>query len=396
MSVRSFLALGSTAVLALGIGLSAVATTAEAGSLTAVDIMNTYNLVVFGDLDSNSEVEGKTFVQGNLTGGSSNYNIKDIATSSAPALTVGGNIANSGLNVNGKGLVVGGNLATTGSVNINENGSGNGDVVIGGNVTSNTTANFNGNGNLYVKGSIGTPANHVNVNANGGSIYVGQTVGSGSNANANGGGQLHTGSSEPASHLPGIAGEASDMKQTLSSYSGYLNSLKPDSTVSVVSGTAEFNAVAGANGVAVFNVSDASILNAGQFQFTAGSDVSSIIVNVTLSGLLDITTNFVGDISSLANKIIWNFTDASGITINRDFDGSILALLANVTNNQDIEGTLIAKSVIQNGEVHDIGTVQGVLPTPLPASLPLFAAAFIGLAGWRQFRRRPERAPFAA
>lgn len=390
MSARSLLTLGSTAVLALGFSFAST-TGAQAASMSAVDIMNSYNLVVFGDLDSKSEVEGKTFVQGDVTGGNtSQYNIHDVQQNALPALTVGGGIK-SGVTVDGRGLVVGGDIAAP--VQVNENGSvGNPDVVVGGNVKSTISGQFNGNGgSMYVKGSVQSGATAT---ANGGNLYVTGPV-SGT-ASANGSGTTHLNSPEPASHVPDIATQATQMKQTLTGYSQYLNSLQAGSTVSVVSGTAEFNAVAGANGVAVFDVSDASVLSAGQFSFNAGSDVTSIIINVSVSGLIDIATNFIGDAASLASKIIWNFTDATGVTTERDFDGNILALLANFTNNQDIEGSVFAQSVTQNGEIHYAGQVPGVLQTPVPASLPLFAAALAGLVGWRQFRRRQEQGQLAA
>ncbi|RYY22887.1 MAG: choice-of-anchor A family protein [Sphingomonadales bacterium] len=41
--------------------------------IAGIDAMKEWNLIVLGDLQSSSEVEGRTFVGGNLTGNSSNY-----------------------------------------------------------------------------------------------------------------------------------------------------------------------------------------------------------------------------------------------------------------------------------------------------------------------------------
>ncbi|GAL07239.1 hypothetical protein JCM19237_4655 [Photobacterium aphoticum] len=42
----------------------------------AIDILKEYNLIVFDDLTTTSEVEGKTIVYGNINGTASNYGIQ--------------------------------------------------------------------------------------------------------------------------------------------------------------------------------------------------------------------------------------------------------------------------------------------------------------------------------
>lgn len=382
MAFRSVLAFGGTVLFALGLSLPMTASPAQAGSLTAIDILNTYNLVVFGDLNTTSEVDGRSFVLGNLNGSTSNYatHYSQLPANSAPALTVGGNITGP-INVNGKGLAVGGNVANT--VNLNQGG----DMTVRGNITSNVNANFNGNGTLYVKGDI---KNNSTVNANGGSIYVGGTVQSGSHANANGGGTLHQNSSVPDSHLPDIAAQAAEMKQTLTKHSSYLAGLNPNSTnVVIAGGRATFTATPDNNGVAIFNITDpTTIFGQNEFKFNLGS-ATSLVFNVRNVGntVLNIGVNFLDGIAStLATNTIWNFIDAKNINITKQFGGNIIALLANITNSGNIEGSVVANAVTQNAEIHYNGTI--VVPTPVPAALPLFAAAIGGLAGWRRLRRR--------
>ncbi|OBX20683.1 hypothetical protein A9995_03015 [Erythrobacter sp. QSSC1-22B] len=61
-----------------------------------LDALREYNLVVFKDLDSISEVEGRPFVGGDLNGSSSNYNIGNAPAStngSPQTVNVGGSIA---------------------------------------------------------------------------------------------------------------------------------------------------------------------------------------------------------------------------------------------------------------------------------------------------------------
>lgn len=78
--------------------------------------LHNYNLVVFEDLTSNSEVEGNTLVGGNLLGSSSNYCIKcysggGFVPFDGVGLKVSGNIEGNPKNVNnGSDLEYGGSL----------------------------------------------------------------------------------------------------------------------------------------------------------------------------------------------------------------------------------------------------------------------------------------------
>lgn len=383
---------GRALALACCAALSVAAAPAMAGPVTANEILDSYNLIVFGNLDSTSEVDGKTFVSGQVTGGNYGIHYPDLPVDGVPTLTVGKDLKGN-VNVNGEGLVVGNDIATQ-NLNLNKGG----DVKVGGNITSNLNANFNGNGSLYVKGSV---TNNANVNANGGNIYLGGTVQPGSNANANGGGQKFVNSAVPATVVPDVAKEAAAIKETLTTYSSYLSNLVSNSATS---GTTKvtFDATPGADGVAVFNITDAVAFfqNANEFQFNLNG-AKSIVINVTGAGssLITIAANFLAGIAQdLADNTVWNFIDATKIVIDRQFGGSILALLAEVTNNGNIEGTLVAGKVTQNAEIHYNGgkNLPSVTKTPIPAALPLFAAALGGLAYARRVRNRRGRPSQAA
>jgi choice-of-anchor A domain-containing protein len=173
---------------------------------------------------------------------------------------------------------------------------------------------------------------------------------------------------------------------------------------SATSGTGKvtFDATPGADGVAVFNISDAVAFfgSANEFQFNLNG-AKSIVINVSgaAGSLITIAANFLAGIATeLADNTVWNFVDATDIVINNQFGGSILALLANVTNNANIEGTLVAAKVTQNAEIHYNGgkDLPPVTKTPIPAALPLFAAALGGLAYVRRVRNRRDRATQAA
>ena len=97
----------------------------EGQSLASTAPMTFYNTIVLGDYSTNSEVEGKTFVGGNLTGGSSaNFGIRlqDIPTTEPSLVVVGDILQGSAIQVNGGSVLVGG--STNGrQINVNSGGT---------------------------------------------------------------------------------------------------------------------------------------------------------------------------------------------------------------------------------------------------------------------------------
>ena len=126
----------SAAVVATALTLPALA---QSKAITGIDALREWNLVVLGNLESSSEVEGRTFVGGNLGGNSSNYGIRTTTSPNGqPGLTVVGNVTGSHKNLNnGSGAVIGGNVSS----GFNLNGP-NQTVKVGGTI-SNTNVNQN-------------------------------------------------------------------------------------------------------------------------------------------------------------------------------------------------------------------------------------------------------------
>ena len=352
--------------------LGAVSLPAPALADAVSDLLNTYNVIVFGDLTSYSQhVDGNALVGGNVSGGVYGMHYPNIPA--APALTVGGNLLGS-VTVQGPGLYVGGNLATS-NLNINSGG----DVHVGGNV--NSSFNLNGAGNLYVSQNV---TGGANVTVNNGSAYIGGAkLG---NVNANGGGTVTVGSPLPAATMPDIAGQVAAAQSTLTTYSSQLAALDADSSVTQNGGKLTFAATAGADGVAVFNGAGSLLSAANEFAFSLG-DAVSVVINVT-GTIIDIAANFLnGSALSLASNTIWNFTEATDLDIERQWGGSILAVYANLTNGNNIEGSVVAAALSQRGEIHYNGPATFVATTPLPAALPLFGLALVAFGGFRLRRR---------
>lgn len=100
------------------VALAAVAGSAQAG------IFNEWNLIVLQNLDISQEVEGRSFIGGSLTTGSSNYGTSLTPASSwlgVDVLSVAGNINGGNLQMNAGNLRLGG--SRTGNVNFNGGGS---------------------------------------------------------------------------------------------------------------------------------------------------------------------------------------------------------------------------------------------------------------------------------
>ena len=97
-----------TAVVAV---LAALATRANATTLSYSDIFSQFNAVITGNFNASSEVEGRTVVGGNVMGGA-NFEIHTgLATSSFGLLSVYGSVTDTGtLNIDN-----GGSIAIAGS-----------------------------------------------------------------------------------------------------------------------------------------------------------------------------------------------------------------------------------------------------------------------------------------
>ena len=302
---------------AVGIAF-ALAAPAIAGTVSGTDILREYNLVVLGNLTSSSEVEGRTFVGGDLSGNSSNYNISQIPASSngKPGLTVVGD-------VNG------------GHKNLN-NGSG---AIVGGNVNS----GFNLNGAAQTV-QVGGTISNTNVNQN--------TVQSGLS------------SSNPA-FTQSLQQDKSLISTSANNLSYDLSTLSSNSDFAIQGNKGVFSAQPDADGVAVFNITSADLDKIGEIQFNLnGADTAIVNVSGTSITLND---NFLGGTNNLGESVIWNFHEAEDLTLTTAFGGSVLAPKADAVTKNYIQGSAIFGNLVQDGEMH-VGTYNGGYYPPPPSS----------------------------
>ncbi|KEZ76740.1 choice-of-anchor A family protein [Salinisphaera hydrothermalis] len=314
-------------VFAAAIGLS-VASTASASMLSAGDVLNQFNLVVFGDLNTSSHVDGRTYVGGNLTGNGDFYQHGSQAPTSAyPALIVGGNV-------------------TGGDKHVNSNG----DAWIGGNVDHLT---MNG-GTATVGGSVDTSSSHGNIQT--GSVAI------------------------------------PDLESILRGYSSSLAGEAGNATVSINGGRATFTADA-SQPLTVFNIAGSFFNGINEIQ--VNSDPSAqVLINVD-GDPGRIAANFLGDYSSSQPNLLWNFFDASAIDFQNQFRGSILAPDASISNENNLEGSVVANTFDQHGEVHLPGFGNNFPPVdqppadvPEPSAWLLFLVGIVAI-GVVRYRRTP-------
>lgn len=285
-----------------------------ASPVAGTDALREWNLVVLGDLQSSSEVEGRTFVGGNLSGTSSNYQISAPSPSPTgqPGLTVVGNVTGGVKNLNnGSGAIVGGNVES----GFNLNGATQ-TVKVGG-----TISNTNVNQNIVQSGLAASSPDFATSLATQGSVLAGS------------------------------------MKELSATFGG----MSANSQVQVNGNRATFNAAPDSNGVAVFSISGKDLDSIGEIAFNLnGADTA--IVNVSGSAIT-LNDNFLGGTAGLGEHVIWNFNEAQKLDQSTAWGGSVLAPWAAATTGNYIQGSAVFGSLVQNGEMH-LGTYVGNYTPP--------------------------------
>ncbi|MFB2938698.1 choice-of-anchor A family protein [Aerosakkonemataceae cyanobacterium BLCC-F154] len=227
--------------------------------------------------------------------------------------------------VEGK-LAVGGNATFTGGFGVGSRlSSGSGNVLVtGGNLTLNNGQVSNGN-TVY-----GGTANVSGVGFPNGTLSQGNPI----DFNAAG--------------------------TYLKDLSSYLADLTPTGNTTVHS-WGGINLFGNSSSLNIFNLSGADLSKTNYFELNANNS-STVVVNV--SGQEVSMKNFGFNLMSTnRQKVLYNFYEATSLDISGiGIEGSILAPLANVKfNNGQINGNLIAGSLVGTGESHNY-LFNGTLP----------------------------------
>jgi choice-of-anchor A domain-containing protein len=409
-------------------------TPAGAQSLTADQILQQFNAVIFQNFSSSSDVEGRTVIGGNLTeGGTFALNPTAEAASSFAALTVYGNVT-SGNSMNldaGEGATIAGSNA--GSFDLNDGGS----VFIGGSNSGALTTTGSGSATVSV---VGSNSGQISV-SNGGSVYVGNgnsanigvsggtsaisingnntatltlnnggTVKVHGNAGAgtlNGGSLTYTGSvgswnmnggatskkaaslslPAPSNTLPSFA---STFEAPMVALSSQLAALTPGSSVLISGNNVTLEAKPNAQGIAVLDLSTSVFTQNAQVS-VALNGASSFIINLSVAGCssncsytIPNSVNFENP-TTYADSVLWNLTDVSSMSFTNEFGGTVLAPSASLSNSNPIDGAVIALNFSGTGEIHDY-PFAGKLPAPEPSGLAVLAVGLLGVGFLRRGR----------
>jgi choice-of-anchor A domain-containing protein len=251
----------------------------------------------------------------------------------------------------------------------------------GATIYSNPPANLpSGYGAINVYGN--TSGNNININ-DGGSAYVGGVKGE--NINFNGGGK----------YIPTAPADGIDFA-ALKTLSVNLTKLTENSTLPTTGNNEVISATAASNGIAVFDVTAASLDAIPSYKIALNND-TTVIFNVSGTSV-KFDANDESGVAG-ADNIIWNFYQATTVNLGTQIAGTVLAPLAAVTNNNQIDGDLIANSWVGSGELHDYG-FDGTLPNsttsgvPEPSTWAMMLVGFggLGLAGYRRAKRKADAA----
>lgn len=283
MKNRSYLSvLASLAVSFLFVGL---------GSATAQDVnFQNYNAIIFNNLSTTTDIQGRTFVGNDYTGSGS---------------------------------------ATFGTRLQNKVGSTDQSFVVGGDITSGSWLNVQA-GSLYLGGN----RNARPINFNGGGSVVASN---------------------------NIDAKLAEIQSYSIAQSVALQDMVADSVATYPTtnhGPTKFNATAGSDGVAVFNVSGSDIFSnpyAQQFELIADSLTKNVVINVSGTSINWTGGNMVGQFTNdyWQAHVIWNFYEAETINLgSRNFNGAILAPYASITSSGPIDGLVVANNLTTTGAVN--------------------------------------------
>lgn len=329
------------------------ASPAKADVLNALGLDPSLNLLSLGDFNSYySDVQGRVAVGGNATLQGYSVNLLRHNSSSAPGLTVGGNL-------NFYNGTIWGDTKVGGDLISNWSGQFSGNVSVGGNLNASQGLSVSPGKQVVVNGSV-TAIPYLTV-----PIAMDPT---------------------PLDIGFDFAAEAA----RLTALSDKLDLEANTGTVSNVYGTVKLDATG--QELAIFDISAADaaknlLLSGLSSTATVIINISGEIVNFGFHGY----TNFEG----AANRILFNLPDATSITLSSGIYGSLLAPLASVQHEWGvINGQVVVGNWYSSVQVNDkpFGGDMPHVANPEPGTMLLMGLGVAGLAFMSRRARKNRKA----
>ncbi|MBS0334235.1 MAG: choice-of-anchor A family protein, partial [Proteobacteria bacterium] len=196
----------------------------------------------------------------------------------------------------------------------------------------------------------------------------------GASAVSQNGGLIPTHDANVLDGLPmSLADYATSLKDLSSTFSG-LSATQTDPTSLNSNHDLVIDATGGGTGLAVIDI-DPSLLSGNQVSIDT-EGYSTVVINV--AGVYNSATNTYSNSfafnpgtfsTSAQTTVIWNFYQADTLSITGQFNGSILAPYATLTNNTQINGSVAVAGFQQGGEIH-MANYDGTYDFPPPDNPP--------------------------
>lgn len=263
--------------------------------------------------------------------------------------------------------MIGGNLSGTSVFSMHQvpasNGAG---LVVGGNISGNNQVNQGGN--LFHGGSVS------------GTALV------------NGGGTIQ--------QQAGIGSSVNNAFSQANAYSNFLRNMAATGSLSVLDGTkgrlsSASTVGVGSSSYAVYSINQSTLNSLSELDLNFGG-ADYVVINVDASGTggdSSIMMNFLGGLSQHnSDRIVWNFHNATNLSIGTNLAGMILATGANLDLfGSGIYGSVVVDNVSRMDSEVRLKTFSGDVDITI---IPLPPAAWAGLGtlacifGVRAARRR--------
>lgn len=257
-----------------------------------------------------------------------------------------------------------------------------GRTLVGGNLSSGNSSNFaihmpqstpTTDNTLIVQGDI---LNGGPLNVQRGSVSVGGTT-NGRIINFNGGGSLVHNTTDYSSVFTQLNLASQALSTTASNSIVIFPGGQPTGLT--------FNANAGSSGTAIFNFDGSQLFSNNSIQSIdfSPNGATNIVFNVSGTTIdWNASSNMLGNFNSTdwRGNIVWNFYQATSINFgSHDMMGQVLAPFATVSSTNNIDGSIYAKSLNSNGEVHLPGYDGNITVVPEPSAALLGAFGVLAL-----------------